>query len=400
MTQTQAQEKRSAWKDLLTAPNQSQLALTATLFFFSCLILPFSDHETAATVYLFGAAVFYYMLNRTIRALLYYALPALFLYGLSALLPMVTSPLILPCAFLALVLGGSSGAFLLTHFHDPRKHSYLLLLPIAAYGLSAAISGSFTRALLVLLPTLVAVCAAVCMLKCVARTDAIVLISATLAISAVVAGLVTMAVLGWLSGNPLTAVADATRAAVITFFRQVESIYAEAGMPLQISSTGISNLATTFVNITPALFLCVCSITGFLIWHSLLTLLLAYRSVPRLPLHMLGFSMSKTSACVFLTALVVSLFANYQTVTAAGMVCQNIYLTLTPGLALIGVASLFSRGPSASCLNRVIAFGLIFLMLYNPVTALTLSACFGAVNVLAARLLPPQHGNNDKGGDV
>lgn len=400
MAQTQAQEKRSAWKDLLTAPNQSQLALTAAVFFLSCLILPFSDHETAAAVYMLGAAVFYYMLNRTLRSLLYYALPALFLYGLSAFLPMVTSPLILPCAFLALVLGGSSGAFLLTHFHDPRKHSYLLLLPIAAYGLTAAISGSPSRALLVLLPTLAAVCAAICMLKCVARTDAIVVIAATLALSTVAAGLVTMLVLDLPGGNPLTATADATRSAVIGFFRQMEALYAESGLSLELSDTYVSNLAITFVNISPALFLCVCSITAFLIWHSLLTLLLAYRSVPRLPLHMLGFSMSKLSACVFLAALVVSLFANYRTATVVGVICQNLYLTLMPGLALIGTASLFARSPSASCLNRIIAFGLIFLMLYNPVTALTLAACFGAVNVLAARFLPPQHGNNDKGGDV
>lgn len=386
----------SNWRDMLSAPTGKSTLTAAALLFFSCFVIPFTAHPNIAGLYIACCAVFYYALSRSFFAMLYYAVPAVLLYAISQLLPWAVDPLLLPAVFLALLVGGGSGAFLLIHYHDPKKHWYFALLPLLAYGAAALITGNPLRALLTLLPLALAIVTAVCVLLYTARTQATVLIAVTLGAVLVLAGIVTLGVMGKLNGNPLVDLADSMRESIVSFLTQSRALYAQMEMTLPLTDVDISNMAALLVNLLPGLFLCACAITAFLVWRTVLQLLITFRSLPRLPLRLAAFSMSKTSAVLFLLFYIISLFANSAEVTLFGTVCQNVALVLEPGLALIGFASIFSRGGARSCLSYVLVMGLLFVLFTNPATGVALAAFFGAFHILAARLLPPQD-TSDKG---
>lgn len=382
------------WQNMLTKPQSTHTLLATVLLFFSALVIPFADLPTVCGIYIVCCAVFYYALSRSFFAMLYYAVPAMLLYALGAVLPGTNDPLMLPTAFLALLVGGGCGAFLLIHFHDPKKHLYFLLLPILAYTAAALITGDPVRGLLTLLPLSLATVAAICVLRYMRRTDASVLIAAVLVATLAVAGLVTLFVMDGFHGNPIVSLSDALRESIVSFLTESRTLYTEMGMKLPLSDIDITNTAALFVNLLPGLFLCACAITAFLVWRTLLQLLVAFRTLPRLPFRLAAFSMSKTSAVVFLLFYIVALFANSTEATLFGTVCQNVALVLEPGLALIGFASIFSRGGARSCFSYVLVFGLLFVLWTNPATGVALAAFFGAFHILAARLLPPQDNSN------
>ena len=387
-------DERADWRNMLSAPASAHTLIAAALLFFSSLVIPFADLPTVCGIYILCCAVFYYALSHSVFAMLYYAVPCVLLYSLSQFFPGAPDPLILPTAFLALLVGGGCGAFLLIHFHDPKKHFYLLLLPILSYGAAALITGDPVRGLLTLLPLVGAVVAGICVLLYVRRTDASILIAAALAAALAIAGVVTLGVMGGLHGNPVATLADALRESIASFLTESRALYAEMGMKLPLTDVDIANTAAMFVNLLPGLMLCVCSITAFLVWRTLLQLLIAFRTLPKLPFRLAAFSMSKTSAALFLIFYIVALFANSAEVTLFGTVCQNVALVLEPGLALIGFASIFSRGGARSCLSYVLVLGLLFVFWTNPATGVALAAFFGAFHILAARLLPPQDNSN------
>jgi len=380
-------------RDMLAKPESPHALITAILLFFSALVLPFADLPSVCGIYIVCCAIFYYALSRSLFAMLYYAVPTALLYALGAFLPIAADPLMLPTVFLALLVGGGCGAFLLIHFHDPKKHWYLLLLPILAYGAAALITGDPVRGLLTLLPLALAIVAAICVLRYMRRTDATLLITATLVAVLAVAGAVTLLVTNGFGGNPIVTFADALRESIASFLTESRALYTEMGMKLSLTDVDIANTAALFVNLLPGLFLCLCSITAFLVWRTLLQLMVAFRTLPRLPFRLAAFSMSKTSAVLFLIFYIVALFANSTEATLFGTVCQNIALVLEPGLALIGFASIFSRGGARSCLSYLLAFGLLFVLWTNPATGVALAAFFGAFHILAARLLPQDNSN-------
>lgn len=391
---TISKNEQMDWRSMLSAPASAHTLIAAILLFFSSLVIPFADLPTVCVIYIVCCAVFYYTLSRSVFAMLYYAAPAVLLYALSQLLPSQPDPLLLPSVFLALLVGGGCGAFLLIHFHDPRRHWYFFLMPLLAYGVAALITGDPLRALLTLLPLASSIVAAVCVLRYMRRTEATVLIAAALAAVLVIAGLVTLGVMGGFVGNPVAALADTLRESIVSFLTESRALYTEMGMNLPLSDVDISNTAAMLVNLLPGLFLCACSITAFLVWRTLLQLLIAFRTLPRLPFRLAAFSMSKTSAVVFLMFYIIALFANSTEVTLFGTICQNVALVMEPGLALIGFASIFSRGGARSCLSYVLALGLLFVLWTNPATGVAFAAFFGAFHILAARLLPSQDNSN------
>ena len=391
---TNPKNENLGWRDMLTKPTSAHTLVAALFLLFSALVIPFADLPSVCGIYVVCCAIFYYTLSHSFFAMLYYAVPAALLYALGAVVPGVPDPLTLPTVFLALLVGGGCGAFLLVHFHDPKKHLYFLLLPILAYTASALITGDPLRGLLTLLPLALAIAGAVCLLRYMRRTDATVLIAATLVAVLAVAGLVTLLATGELNGNPIASLADALRGSITSLLNESRALYAEMGMKLPLSDVDISNTAVLFVNLLPGLFLCICAIVAFLVWRTLLQLLVTFGTLPRLPFRLAAFSMSKTSAALFLLFYIVALFANSTEATLFGTVCQNVALVLEPGLALIGFASIFSRGGARSCLSYVLAFGLLFVLWTNPATGVALAAFFGAFHILAARLLPPQDNSN------
>ena len=381
------------FRNMLAKPDSAHTLIAAILLFFSSLVIPFAQLPSVCGIYILCCAVFYYALSHSFLAMLYYAVPALLLYSFGAFLPGSPDPILLPTVFLALLVGGGCGAFVLIHFHDPKKHLYLLLLPILAWGAAALITGDPLRGLLTLLPTALAIVAAVCVLLYMRRTDATVLIAVVLAAVLVIAGIVTLGVTGGLSDNPVVTLADAIREAVTAFLTESRALYTEMGLHLPLTDVDISNTAALLVNLLPGLFLCICSITAFLVWRTLLQLLITFRTLPRLPFRLAAFSMSKTSAALFPIFYIVALFANSTAATLFGTVCQNVALVLEPGLALVGFASILSRGGARSCFSYVLAFGLLFVLWQSPATGIALAAFFGAFHILAARFLPQDNSN-------
>ena len=385
------QDRSGGWKELLTRPDQSRTLILGVFFFASCLVLPLANDTRIATVFMVACVLLYYSLNQSLRALLHYAWPVLPLILLSEMIPGVPNLMTLPCVYVALLVGGATGGFLLTHFHDPKGIGILLLLPAAAFGAVALLTHNPMRALLVLLPAVLAAAAGLCLLKCVACKDAVITLAAVLVCSAAVAGLITLAFRGELHTGLLTALADKIRAHIHASVADTVALYAEAGITLTVPELEINNLASSLINIAPGLFLALCGVCGFLLWHSLLNMLMSLGSLPRLPRHIAGFGISRTGAAVFLAATVLSLFAS-GTDSVFGAICENLCLAMSPGLALIGCSLLFAKGRQRSCLSTLIAAGLILLLFVDIFSALTLAAVFGAVTVLTSSLLP---GDND-----
>ena len=392
MQSTLSKQDMTAWRDLITPPQQAHAVFTAILCFLSCLVLPLSDHPTVSMIFLLACAAYYYALTHSLRSLLLFVAPLALLYAVSILFPAIPNPLLLPCAAATLLLGGSTGAFLLTHYYDLRRYWFLPALPVAAWGAAALITGDPIRGLLTLLPLVPAIVGAYCILHCTPRTESTVRIAAALGAALALAGVITLAAMNALRGESITALADYLRGAVIAFFHEARALYAEAGMDLALSEVDISNTAAMLVNILPGLFCAACAIIGFLLWRLLITLLAAYGSIRRCPLRLAAFTMSRTSAVLFVVSYVASLIANTGGVTPFGTVCQNLSIVLEPGLAYIGFVSLLTTG--RSCLSHILAFSLIFVTFSYPGVGLAIAALLGAFRILAARFLPHP---NDKG---
>ncbi len=381
--------ERASWREMLATPDSAHAALALALTLFSALAFALCDHFFLAALYLLACLLFLYHLTRSLVAMLFYVIPAFLLYGIAPFLPGVTEPLLLPTAFCALIIGGSCGGFLFLHYHNPRKHWYIYTLPLVAYAASSLLASDPWRGLLALLPLLLAAVFAVCLSLCLPHTESVLTGIVTLVLSLTVAGLITAALFGSLNGNSLALLADSMRATVEAFFREASVLYAEMGLDLGLTDVYIANVAALFVNISPALFFIAASVVSYLAWRTLLCLLVAFRTLPRLPRRIAAFSVSATGAAIFIVSYIISLFANSESATLFGTIAENLALVLEPALALIGFHALFSGKGARSCMSYILAIGLVFVLVSNPLTGLALAAFFGAFNILAARFFPP-----------
>lgn len=369
----------TGWRDLLTAPAQNQTAVLAVFFFASCLVLPLANDTLIATVYMVACVLFYYGMNRSLRALLQYALPTLPLILLSQVLPGVPNAMTLPCAYVALLVGGSTGAFLLTHYHNPKGLCLLILLPAAAYGAVALLTGNPLRALLCLLPVALATVASICLLRCLACKDAVVLVAVALAVLLIGSLALAAGLRGVLNRTLPDLISDGMKSHLLGALEQARATYAEAGLELPLSEVDVTGIAASVLNIAPGILLALCAVAAFLLWRSLLNMLVAFGSLPRLPRRLAGFAIGRMAAVVYLASTVVSLFAGS---TLVGAVCENLNLAMEPGLALIGCATMFAKGEQRSCLSTILSIGVIVLLFVDLFAALSLAALFGAVSVL------------------
>ena len=378
-------------RDVLSPPEQTHTLLCAVLFLLSCFALAASDVPNLCAMYMLVCAVYLYILTRSVRGLILYAIPAFLLYTLSDMLPVIPTPMLLPTCFLCLTVGGSCGGFLLTHAKGVRRYLPLAALPVVAWGAVFLVTGDPLRGLLVLIPTAIAVICAFCLLKTVPRTASTLTIATTLTLSLGITALVTLAATDMLSADSIAALAQSLRDGVVSMYTEMEVLYAEYGMTLGLSVTDIGNSAILFVNVLPGLLLAACGVTAFFVWRTLLQELYAFRSLPRLPLILSGMTVSRLCAILFLATTLLSMIANDSTATLFGTVCQNLAIVLMPPLALVGFTSLLHGAGTRSCLSTLLGFALLFLLFYNFVTALTLSAVIGAVQVLIHR---PKGGAN------
>ena len=112
----------------LKRPDVKGTVLVATMFCLACIVLPLADNPVVSRLFAALTAVYCFMLTRQLRGVLYYAIPSFALYMLSEYIPFFEDPFTCVAAFLAILVGGGCGSFLLTHYHDLRHGLPLLAL--------------------------------------------------------------------------------------------------------------------------------------------------------------------------------------------------------------------------------------------------------------------------------
>ena len=193
---------------------------------------------------------------------------------------------------------------------------------------------------------------------------------------------VGLAANGLLNLSFLQGFADTLADALIAALNEASALYAEAGVTIEISESAIRHLLAGLINLSPAILAICAMVTAYFIWRILSVLLVTFGILPRLPRFLVLPTMSVTAASLFILAYIVALFANLNGATPAGTVAQNLALILEPGLALVGVGSLFGQQASRSCLTLICLIFLVYLVWSNPASALALAAFLGAIQVL------------------
>lgn len=381
--------ERKVWREMLAFPNTTHIAVAAAMLFFSAIAIPLSIDPMVALSFLLCCLLFYYSLTRSILSLAIYALPAFLLWSFSSLFEGMPNHFIIPTAFFALMAGGACGAFLFLHCHSLKKHAFVYLLPLLAFGAVLLVSRDPILALLTLLPFALAALLALCLAFCLPHTDSVIAATALLTLLLSVVGIVAMARFGLLEGNLLSAFADLLSNTLSSALAQMRELYAQAGMELVLSDIDIANTVAMFINLSPALLVILCTVTAFLTWRTLLGLLIAWRTLPRPPRRLAALSLSAASAALFLLSYLIAMIANSEQATPVGVVAQNLSLVLEPAMALVGFGSLFSKKEaSRSCLSYLLIFGILFLLWTNPGAALALVSFFGAIQILLHRFSP------------
>ena len=161
---------------------------------------------------------------------------------------------------------------------------------------------------------------------------------------------------------------------------------------LGMTDVGISNAAILCANLLPGLLIAACSVMAYLMWRMLLRLLLAWQTLPRIPVRLSALTVSPVCAALFLFCTIAALFANSTAATLFGTVCQNLAVIFAPALALVGFTSLAGRNAERSCLSQLLAAGLVVLLFFRPTTALAVAAFVGTFRILAAAILPHNKG--------
>ena len=185
--------------------------------------------------------------------------------------------------------------------------------------------------------------------------------------------------------------ADAVRAAVANAFAQMAELYQAAEISLPFTDADIEAFASLLINILPGLLIALASITCYLIWRTILCLLVVWQSLPRLPRRIAVLDISTTCAILFVVVAILSMIASSgSSPTLFGAICQNLMLILEPALVLVGFQTLIGgRDRQRSCLSFLLLFGVAFVFFSNPLSGVELLAFVGAFRVVAARFFPP-----------
>ncbi len=374
---------RAEWREMLRPADGTRLAAAAILFFLSSLALPLCKTEAVAGLYLVYAVVFYYMLTHSLAAIVTVGLPGVALYGISALVPALPHPFLMPAVYAALVLGGIGGAFLVLQCHE-KKYLPMFALPVVAYAIAAALTGPYL-ALCVLIPSALSLVLGHGMLCCRPQTPVLATLSSVLAVLGVGAFLVWYGLRGWPVANPLAYLGDLVRGGVTSFCHTAMQVYESEGLALPLSEVDIYNLSAMLGNILPGLFLMGCGILSFVIYRTYLRVLTAWGTLSRVPLRIGAMTVSPLAAGLFILATLCAFFGG---AGIFGTVCENLALVLEPALVLVGVTSLFTPDPNrGSRISFLLLIALVLLLLNYPTLALSAAALLGAVRILLAAIL-------------
>ena len=385
--------ERAAFREMLNPQGSQKTGAAVLMLLLSSLIIPLCTNEILSMLYLGYAAVFYYSLTRSVPAVLLVALPGVPLFALSSYVPGLATPFALPAVYAALVLGAVGGAFLIIHNRKPARALSLLSLPVAAYAAAYLATSSPYKALLVLLPAVLALVLALCILNCCAHTPSVLLLACVAAAMAAIGFLLYLLVMGWPVANPLSYLADSVRAGVVGFYRQMVALYAESGLELPFSEMDIKNMAALLGNVLPGVFGIACLLLAYVTWRVMLRLMIVWQTLPRVPLRLAAVTVSPMAAGVFTLAYVIAFFANTGTATLLGTVCQNLYLLFLPALSLMGFSVIMKKRADRTRFSGFLLVALVATLFISISTALALASFIGAFHILAAYFT-----SHDKGG--
>ena len=381
----------TAWRELLGTPNREKTVLAAALAALQMAAVPFSENHTVFLLYYLLTLSFFYLLTRSLFSLCGVAIPAFFIYSAFGEHGAPFS-----VAFCAMLFGGALCAYLILHFHTKPAHLLFLLIPAAAYGVTFLMTGDPMRGLLTLIPLPLGLLFAVMLARCDSFTDTVGSGAAAVALTLAEALLLTLAATGRLSSNALSLLADDLRANLVSRLTEVRDLYEKAGISLEMTDVQIANSAAMWVNLSPAIYLILCSVISFCSFRIFLRVTAGFDELPRMPRRVIAMSVSPVAAILFLVAFLLSLLVGRDHASFFGVVLQNLYLVLEPPLILVGFSALSGRGGARSCLSLLILMGLVFILCTNPGTGLTLAAFYGALTILLSRFFPAAPA--DKGG--
>lgn len=149
-----------------------------------------------------------------------------------------------------------------------------------------------------------------------------------------------------------------------------------------LSHENTVNIVASIYNILPALVIICCSIAAFEAQSLLCGMYYANGMKKVLSPNATAFTMSAVSAGLYVIAFLLMMFINTNSLFLA--VVHNCYLILTPGLFLVGWASLKAHFHNARGGSRVFTIVLaVFLVLFSGLAAMiSLLAFVGAVMIL------------------
>ena len=382
----------AAWRSLLARPDSKERWLSAGIYLFAALIIPFAGESTLCMLFIGACVAFLLTKTHTFRAVLAPGIPALALFSLSG-------SMVAPAIFFALLFGAATGAILLLSARNAREGILLAELPLLAFLVAWLISGNPLIALLTLIPLPLALIGTLAVRRCKPFTAAIAAIAAVL-----VGTLISVAVIAIAAINPqnfdllhhIPTLTSLLTEAVSETVNEVAALYPEMAITAVFTPTMIHNMIALMINLSPGILIAVCLIVAYFIWRTLCTLLVALGMLPRLPRVFTTPITSAISAILFILAFLVAFFAN-SAYTPVGAVAENFALILTPVFSLIGFGALFGRSAQRSCLSVLLLIGVAYLLFNNLPLAFTLTALYGAVHALIFAYQSTKNPNNKKG---
>ncbi len=225
---------------------------------------------------------------------------------------------------------------------DRRALLLALLIPVAGYGLSLLLTGSFFGSCAVLLPLPATVVLAIGTRRSAAggngpgRVGVICVTSVALCLSfAAAAALILYEANGSLSLAALTEALDGLRADMTAF---ILSAAAETEVTEELFSPEVAeNMVNALINLLPGYLIAASNIFAAIAQNlqlaGLETNALGGSLAPRVRL----FRMSFISCILFFLCYIIMIISGAEASTLTGTVAQNLYLVLLPGLGLSGL---------------------------------------------------------------
>lgn len=322
--------------------------------------------------------------------------------ALGALLTYHTDSLIPAGALCGLLFAMGEGSFLLT-VQPTRKLTLFPLIPILAYALTAALSRDLPGSVAVLVPYPPMIALALGTRACAADeegpTRTGVIAGASLALGLSMGGMIALSVIRHQGTADVTLLLDNARQAMIEAMLSVEipadlPADTQAALKELFSYATVENAVNATFNLLPALFavavMALVTVSQALLLGTLRTFGQADSITPRVR----EFRLSVVACAVFLVSYLYVWLDKSVFSSLAGVVVQNIYVILLPGLAIAGTVRLWTAATRTGARNLGCLFYLVILVPCLLVTVPIIPAAVEVISTLfvaiTSKLKPPE----------